>query len=158
MKLKTYSISIDKSTNNLSILKRAIIELLCTSLILLFIYAGISKFLDYSIFKYQLGKSPYITSYANVLAWSLPAFEIIVGFMLALRPTRMLALYCSLFLMTMFTSYIIVMMSFSYDLPCSCGGILANMGWNAHLWFNIGFTIISLTAILLLMFQKNRGN
>lgn len=130
-------------------IRRILIELINSLLVLLFIYAAVSKLNEHETFKIQLGKSPFITSYASVLVWALPIGEIIVGMAITFRKTRIVGLYAALFLMTMFTAYIYTMLHYSYYLPCSCGGILSKLSWTAHLWFNVGFTLLSIIAILL---------
>lgn len=121
---------------------------------MLFMYAAVSKLLDYETFKLQLSKSPFITEFAGVTAWALPIGEIMVALALTFKKTRLVGLYASLFLMTMFTAYIYAMLRFSYDIPCSCGGILSKMGWEEHLWFNIGVVILSILGI----FQQAKAN
>lgn len=126
-----------------------IIEIICGLLVLLFVYTGLSKMLDYDTFRLQLGKSPFITRFADPVAWTLPAGEILIALALVFKRTRLLGLYASLFLMTMFTAYIYAMLNYSYDLPCSCGGIISKMTWGQHMWFNTGFVALSVAAILL---------
>ena len=130
--------------------KTSILEIISFLLVLLFMYAAVSKLLDYQVFKTQLSKSPFISSFANLVSWSLPVGEIIVGLTLTYRRTRLFGLYCSLFLMTMFTAYIFAMLHYSYYIPCSCGGILSKMDWTAHLWFNAGFVVLIIAGLLLL--------
>jgi hypothetical protein len=130
-------------------IRRISIEIICFLLILLFVYAAVSKLNDYEIFRVQLSKSPFITNYAPIIAWALPVGEILVGLALTFKKTRLLGLYASLFLMTMFTAYIYTMLHYSYYIPCSCGGILSKMGWHTHLWFNAGFVVLSIGGIFL---------
>jgi hypothetical protein len=139
----------------LSMKRTTVVEIISSLLILLFMYAAVSKLLDYETFKVQLSKSPFITQFAGVTAWALPIGEIMVALALTFKPTRMPGLYASLFLMTMFTAYIWAMLNYSYYVPCSCGGILSKMDWNTHLWFNVGFIIISITGIFLNIKQFN---
>jgi hypothetical protein len=127
-----------------------IIEIFCFLLILLFMYAAVSKLLDYETFTIQLAKSPFISEFAEVIAWTLPVGEILVALALTSKKTRLAGLYGSLFLMSMFSAYIYAMLKYSYYLPCSCGGILSKMDWDDHLIFNIVFVIFSLAGILLL--------
>lgn len=124
-------------------------EVISSLLILLFVYTAISKLLDYQPFRMQLSKSPFITAYAVTISWALPLVEVLVAGLLLFNRTRILGLYTSLFLITMFTTYIYAMLQYSYDIPCSCGGVLAKMSWTQHLWFNIGFVVIAITGILL---------
>jgi uncharacterized membrane protein YphA (DoxX/SURF4 family) len=129
--------------------RNTVVEIISSLLILLFVYAAVSKLLDYETFKLQLGKSPFITQFAGITAWALPVGEILLGLALTYKPTRLVGLYASLFLMTMFTAYIYAMLHYSYYIPCSCGGILSKMDWNTHLWFNVGFVGLSIVGILL---------
>lgn len=131
------------------ILNRWLIEIISALLIFLFVYASISKFLDYQKFRVQLGQSPMLTVFAGWVAWIIPTIEIAISLLLAFPKTRLLALYASFSLMIMFTGYIIAITKFSDYVPCSCGGVLQNMSWKQHLIFNIGFVLLALTGILL---------
>lgn len=129
--------------------KNTIVEICSSLLILLFFYAGLTKLFDYQTFQFQLGKSPYISNLSSVVAWVLPILEIVTGVFLMLKATKLFGLYLSLFLMSMFSTYIYFMLHYSYYIPCSCGGILSYMDWHTHFWFNIGFVGAALTGILL---------
>lgn len=146
MKSAATSVAVKKPFR-LRISRNAIVEIISSLLILLFMYAAVSKLLDYQTFKVQLSKSPFITQFAEVTAWALPVGEILVGLALTSKKTRLIGLYASLLLMTMFTTYIYAMINYSYYIPCSCGGILSKLGWEEHLWFNLGFTLICIVAI-----------
>lgn len=130
--------------------RKVTLEIICCLLILLFIYAATSKLIDYELFTVQISKSPFIDSLASFIAWFIPGIEILIGISITFYKTRLIGLYGSLFLMTMFSAYIYFMLHYSYYLPCSCGGILSKLGWKEHLWFNIGFVILSIIAILLM--------
>ena len=129
--------------------KQLIIDIISFLLILLFVYAGVSKLADYQKFRVEIGKSPLITSFASWVAWFVPTIEIIISLMLATRKWRLWALYASFSLMVMFTVYIISILKFSSYIPCSCGGILQDMTWGEHLKFNIGIVVLSLLGIIL---------
>ena len=121
-----------------------LVEVICSLFILLFVYAAMSKVLDYQKFRVQLGQSPLLTAFAGLVAWVIPAIEIIIACMLAIPRTRLAGLFAAFSLMTMFTAYIIAITRFSDYVPCSCGGVLQNMSWNQHLVFNILFVTDSL--------------
>lgn len=133
----------------LRISRNVIVEIISSLLILLFMYAAVSKLLDYETFKLQLSKSPFITEFAGVTAWALPVGEILVGLALAVNKFRLFGLYASLFLMTLFTGYIYLIINLSDYIPCSCGGVLSKLTWTEHLWVNIFFLCISMLAILI---------
>jgi Methylamine utilisation protein MauE len=136
--------------------KQLAIETICFLFILLFVYAAGSKLLDVEKFRVQIGQSPLLTAFAEWVAWIIPVTELAVSVMLAVARWRLIGLYASFSLMTMFTAYIIAILQFSDYIPCSCGGILSSMGWTAHLVFNIGFTLLSVVGIILHLEQKNK--
>jgi hypothetical protein len=47
----------------------------------------------------------------------------------------------------MFTTYIIIILNFTSFTPCSCGGVLEDLGWTEHLIFNIAFIVLSAVAL-----------
>jgi uncharacterized membrane protein YphA (DoxX/SURF4 family) len=135
--------------------KSMVIEIISGLLALLFMYAAISKLLDYSTFRIQLNQSPFITRFANVIVWALPVIEITVAVLLALQSPRLPAFYAALFLLSLFTAYLIAMLNFSYYIPCSCGGVLASLSWKQHIILNAGFIVLSLAGIQLQSMREN---
>jgi hypothetical protein len=129
--------------------KSLLVKIISTLLVILFTYAALSKLMDYSTFKYQLGRSPYVTGLAGFVAWALPVGELLIAIALVFSRTLLIGLYASFLTMLMFTGYIYAMLHYSYFVPCSCGGILSKMGWTTHLWFNTGFTVLALIGVLL---------
>lgn len=124
--------------------------------ILLFVYAAVSKLLDYENFAVQIGQSPLLSAYAGLLAWLVPTLEIIISFLLIFKRLRLWSLFAAYVLMIMFTAYIFIMLNYSSFLPCSCGGILEKLDWTEHLIFNVGFVMLALIAMILIMSQKNQ--
>src|SRR4051812_10049226 len=113
--------------------RNLIVEIIACLLIILFVYAAVTKLIDYDKFTVQIGQSPILTRWAGILAWLVPLIEIIISLFLALERTRLTGLYCSFGLLTMFTIYIIIASRFSDFVPCSCGGVIENMTWSQHL-------------------------
>jgi len=128
--------------------KNTILEIIASLLVFLFLYAAISKLLDFGKFNYQLGQSPFITQISPFAAWAIPLGEIAISICLVIKRTRTIGLYLSLFLMLLFTGYIFIMLRYSPYLPCSCGGVLSAMSWQQHFVFNIAFTMLALSGIL----------
>ncbi|GGH65613.1 putative membrane protein YphA (DoxX/SURF4 family) [Filimonas zeae] len=129
-------------------MKKWIIEIICLLYILLFMYAALSKLIDYQKFTEQLQESP-LKRFAGIVAWITPATEILLSILLFIHRTRKAALFGSFLLMMGFTVYIIYILKYASDIPCSCGGILENMNWTQHLIFNIAFTLLALVALIL---------
>lgn len=131
-----------------------ILEIICFLFIVLFLYAAVSKLLDFDNFRIQLGQSPVLTAFADRVVWIVPALEMIISIMLVSSRSRLLGLYTFVGLMSMFTTYIIIILNFSTYIPCSCGGILENLGWKEHLAFNFCFLLLGIVAILMSSVQK----
>lgn len=138
-----------RKTGSLLISSNFIIEIICALLIFLFIYTGVNKIRDIEKFRFEMGRSPFIQHYASVISYSIPIGELLLALGLILKKTRLLSLYLSLILMSLFAGYIWLMLKYAYDLPCSCGGIISELTWEEHLVFNVTFVVLTSTAIIL---------
>jgi len=130
-------------------LKRTIPGIIALLFIVLFLYTGISKLMEYTVFKEQIATSPILAPVAPFIAWALPLAEFAVAVLLFIPKWKLWGLYASFALMLAFTGYIVAILNFSAELPCSCGGVLEEMSWDQHLVFNIVFTALALVAALL---------
>jgi uncharacterized membrane protein YphA (DoxX/SURF4 family)/uncharacterized protein YxeA len=140
-----------KLQNNI---KNVIVELICFLYVLLFVYAAVSKILDFENFQAQLGQSPLLSPFADFVSISVILLELIIAVLLSINRTKYFALWCSVALMSMFTTYIVIILNFSYFIPCSCGGILEKLGWKEHFIFNIVFLLLAIVAIRLKQDKK----
>lgn len=129
--------------------RRTIVEVISALFILLFLYTALSKSYEITntvvVLKYTRIFKPVATEFA----WGVVIIEYIVTGLLFIPRTKKIGLYASLILMLTFTVYIISMLAFIPNLPCSCGGIISKMTWKQHLFFNLAFILLALAAILL---------
>lgn len=126
------------------------LEFICLLYILLFVYAAVSKLLDFENFQVQLGQSPLLSAFASWVSWLVPIIELILALLLFLPKWRLVALFATFSLMVMFTAYIFIILNYSPFVPCSCGGILEKMGWKEHFIFNFVFIMLAAAGILIL--------
>lgn len=138
--------------------RRITIEIISALFVLLWCYAAISKLLDYETFKVQLGKSPLLTEFAGFTAVTVPLSELVIAGMLLTKRFKIAGMYASLFMMVLFTAYIIAILNFSYYIPCSCGGILSSLGWTEHVVFNLLFVVLAIVAIILMNRKQKAEN
>jgi hypothetical protein len=130
------------------------LEAICALLITLFLYASLSKFLDFRVFIGEMNNQPLPNSLTPFLVWTIPSLEIAISVALIFKSTRLAGLYGSLILMTSFTIYtIVILLHFFHYVPCSCGGVIKKLTWRQHLVFNLFFVALSIIGILL-----KRGN
>jgi hypothetical protein len=129
--------------------RTTIIETILVLNIILFLYTGISKIMDYSEFKEQLTDSPILGFAATPIALLLPWMEFVIVLMFIVPRWRLKGFYATFSLMILFTAYIIGLFSIDKELPCSCGGIIALLSWKQHLVFNCIFILLNAAAIRL---------
>lgn len=127
--------------------------------ILLFLYTGLVKLINPDKFYGTLHASQLVKPFAPFLTYAVPIFELIL-FVLLLVPEkrigekkitcRKIGLIAGGILMLSFTVYIALMfLLYGNDLPCSCGGVMKELSWTAHIYFNLAFVGLSMWALLL---------
>jgi hypothetical protein len=129
--------------------RKAIVEVIAALFILLFLYTGISKSIVIDKTVNVINITPVLKQFAFETAWAIVILEYIAAALLFIPTTKKAGLYLSLSLMMGFTGYIIYMMSFVPDLPCSCGGVVSNLTWHNHLYFNLSFIILSIIGLVI---------
>lgn len=134
--------------------KSTVIETIIILNIVLFLYTGIAKIQDFTLFKGQLAENPLLASSSKAIAILLPLIEFIIVVMLAIPRWRLKGLQITFGLMVLFTGYIALLLATSDHLPCSCGGIIEQLSWKQHLLFNGIFIGLDAFAIRLLLQQK----
>ncbi|MDR6919993.1 hypothetical protein J2Y40_000823 [Chryseobacterium sp. 2987] len=113
--------------------------------------------MDFENFQVQIAQSPLLSAYAGLVSYVVIIIELIIVAILLFDKSRIFGLYSSLGLMSAFTIYIYLILEYSEFVPCSCGGILENMGWRQHLFFNIICVFICALAIIIYEI-KMKGN
>lgn len=122
----------------------------------LFVYAALSKWWGFAVFRAQLGESPWLllTELAGAVAWILPAAELLVAGLLVWPATRKTGFMLSALLFTGFIAYLSILLHSGKRLPCSCGGIIGAMSWQGHLYFNCFFLLLSFIGTWLSFKEK----
>ena len=130
--------------------RQILIECISALLILLFLYASMSKFMDFYTFTGEMMNQPLAHYLSRFLIWFIPITEIVLCLLLLFERTRLLGLYGSLGFMSLFTIYsIIILLNFFGRIPCSCGGVIRRLTWRQHIVFNLFFVALSIGGILL---------
>lgn len=129
--------------------KTTIIEIIVLLYTILFLYTGISKLMEYGLFKEQLEASPILAPAATLVARGLPMVEFLLVALLVVPRWRLKGLYASTALMIAFTIYVIGIMIFNDQLPCTCGGIISQLSWGQHIVFNSAFIVMGMAGVIL---------
>ena len=128
--------------------KQVSLECIAALLIILFLYASLSKFLDFKTFTGEMNNQPLPNSWTPFLIWFIPCTEIAICIALLFEYTRLLGFIVSLILMSLFTLYTItILLHFFSYVPCSCGGVIKRLTWKQHLLFNLFFVALSVIGI-----------
>ena len=122
--------------------------MITTLLIILWVYASVSKLIDFERTQSEMLNQVFPIYIAYILAGAVPAGELITAVLLLFEKTRFMGLIASAILLISFTVYIVLVLNKVFGwIPCSCGGILNQLGWGQHLAFNIGFIFLTLPGI-----------
>lgn len=122
--------------------------------IFLFIYTGVAKLTEIHSLRDQLVFSPLPAPLTTFITWALPIGELLLAIALIIPALRLKALYASLILMSLFTAYVVVILSVDNHISCSCGGIIENLSPKQHVLFNSACVVLSAIAILVLRRQR----
>jgi hypothetical protein len=127
--------------------KKVLVEIIAHLFIILFLYTGVAKLLEFDVFQEQLGESPVLGPLAPIVAWGLPITEFIISLLLFSPRFRFKGLYASFIIMILFTGYVITILSIDKELPCSCGGIIEALSWQGHVIVNSLLVLLAFAAI-----------
>lgn len=117
---------------------------------LIYFYSGIDKLLHFDNFIVNIGRSPFAPSeFLTEIAVCIIMIEIGLSLLLFSKKFRKLSLFLLSCLSFIFSIYIILMITYSPNLPCSCGGIVNFLNWNEHLALTIYLTLSSIYATLI---------
>lgn len=131
-------------------MRKVVIEIIAALLVLLFLYASISKLLGFSLFVDEMNNQPFPNWMTPYLVVLIPASEILIALALLFDRSRMIGFYASLILLFLFTLYATLVLFNVFDyVPCTCGGMIKKLNWWQHLLFTASFLILSITAIAL---------
>lgn len=128
-------------------IRKVVTENIALLYVCLMLYTAVNKLMDYTLSREQMAMMPLLTPIAAVIAWLLPVTEIIIALLLFFPGTRIAGLKVVTTLMVFFCLYIIYMMLYHEELPCSCGGLLDILNWPQHLIFNGIFIVLGLIAL-----------
>src|SRR6266542_2691309 len=130
-------------------LKSTLSTLIITLFVFLFTYTAVSKILHHNLFLITLIQSPILYSQATIISWLLPIVELLTVVLLIIKKTQRIGMYITFTLMLIFSAYVLYLLVFIPNLPCSCGGVLQSLTWNQHLILNLLLSFLALSEILL---------
>lgn len=131
-----------KSTANL------IITATTVALTFLWVYAAMSKVLNYEQSRMQMMNQVFPAMINAVLLWVIPITELFIAGLLLFSKSRTAGLILSAILLFLFSGYVLlVMLNVFGRIPCSCGGIISKLSWGQHLVFNLTFLALAILGL-----------
>lgn len=134
-------------------------QMITYAFIMLWAYAGSVKLINWSTSRREMHMQPFPEWLADILFWLIPVGELGIVAFLLIPQLRIWGLRASLALISLFTFYLILVLSRAFgSIPCACGGVLSGMGHTAHLIFNSFFVILGCVAMVLARRSRHGDN
>ncbi|MDX3914533.1 MULTISPECIES: MauE/DoxX family redox-associated membrane protein [Olivibacter] len=128
--------------------------ILTTLLTLLWAVTAGIKLRDYKTFKNQMDLQPLLPFLKGTTKLILIPSELLAALLLVLEKTRRFGLKMSLWLLVIFSGYIIFLFITQPHLPCACGAPFKQLSWWQHLLFNCTFIALNIWALILYRKRK----
>lgn len=129
--------------------KEYVISIIILLLVVMWVFASFSKFLDFDTFQRQL-RGGYITSSAGtLLAYFLPIVQLVIAVLLLTKRWQFIGMSLSLILLIAYTLYIIYILIWAPTIPCSCISIFRGVTWYDQLKINTLLLLINTVGMVL---------
>jgi hypothetical protein len=124
--------------------KELLYELITGLLVLLFLYTGFTKILDFQNFEISM-RFQHLPGWLTApLIYLLPGSEIVVAGLLVSDKSRVAGLYAGFVMMSGFTLYVgAALLHLFPKAPCACGGVIKSLGWGPHFMLDMLFVFLS---------------
>ncbi|OYX16149.1 MAG: hypothetical protein B7Z16_12030, partial [Algoriphagus sp. 32-45-6] len=87
---------------------------------------------------------------AEILAYTIPAIEVLIALLLLFSVTRWWGYMGSALLLTVFITYVgLIWVGAFPRVPCNCAGIIESLGWAEHFVLNLVLIGISVAGLRL---------
>lgn len=128
----------------------SLLDILIALFVLLFVYTASAKLLLFADNVKSMHNQPLAGWLADFLVYAIPICELIIVALLIIERAKLVGLYLFTAMMMAFTGYVALVLSNHYGrIPCSCGGVMKELNWKAHLYLNILFVGMAMIAIYL---------
>lgn len=133
-------------------------QLIVFILVFLWFYTGLDKIVDYSAYWKAMHYQFLPRELLFILVPVLPLAEILTGCMLISPKFKILGLWCSAGLMTVFTIYAgLVYLGYFALRPCACAGLFSKLSWGAHFLINISLMLVALFGLIIYRIRRKEG-
>jgi len=128
---------------------KALVKLIAVALAVLFAIAAVDKLEDYAKFHLQLQRFPVHQSVLYAEAWVIPVTELIVAVFLLVPVTRLKGLFASLFLLSLYTLYLVFMLETRFYCNCNCGEPFQSLSLKMHIALTLASVFVTGVGVVL---------
>lgn len=135
-------------------IKNLIAETIIFLLLLMWAYTFVSKLIDFDTFERQINGAYLLSALGSALPYVLQILHLSIVVLLIKKSWRKIGLITSLFILLIYTAYLVYILKFAPTIPCSCISLFRGWNWDDQLWINLA--VITLNIIGLIMFSFKR--
>jgi len=128
---------------------KALVKLIAIVLSVLFAIAAVDKLENYPKFRLQLQRFPVDLSVLRTQAWIIPATELIIALLLLVPVTRLKGLFATLFLLSLYTLYLVCMLETRFYCICKCGEPFQSLSLKMHIVFTLASVFFTGVGVVL---------
>lgn len=145
----------NQAINKASKISKMIVDILAGSIVFLFMYTALSKLLDLNLFIGQINNQPFPNWMTPYIATLVLLVEVSIVVFLIWQKMKKTGFILSIITMSIFSIYTILVLLKVFDrVPCSCGGVIKQLSWPQHMFFNLAYLLISIVGLVLYNKQK----
>lgn len=128
---------------------KALVKLIAIVLAVLFAIAAVDKLEHYPKFHLQLQRFPVSLSVLYSQAWLIPVTELITAVLLLVPMTRVKGLFASLFLLSLYTLYLVIMLETRFYCTCNCGEPFQSLSLKVHIILTLASVFVTGVGVVL---------
>jgi hypothetical protein len=128
---------------------KTLVKLIAIALAVLFAIAAVDKLEHYAKFRLQLQRFPVSLPGLHSLAWVIPVIELMIAVLLLLPVTRLKGLFASLFLLGLYTLYLVSMLETHFYCTCNCGEPFPSLSLKMHIVFSLVCVFVTGVGVVL---------
>lgn len=118
----------------------------------LFAFSSADKLLHLHQFQGHVASSPLLQSFDPVMLTRLIiSVELLIPLFMLFERSKVPAVGGALFLLVLFSGYLLRLSWFSTDLPCGCGNLLSGLDIRVHTAINLLFAAVSAATLFLML-------
>lgn len=124
-------------------------------LFLFWVLIASSKLVNFQDFRLEMLNQVFPREWVWFLLVFIPLTSLVAAWLVFRDQTLKAGFILSTILMVLYTGYVgLVLMRFFDRVPCSCGGVIKDLSWEEHFYFNLIFTAVAVIGWILTLNER----